>query len=55
MSVANIIPQSGVQLIIVIGAAFLMAGVRPSLGMNLLALGIIVWGIYNVINLARQF
>lgn len=55
MSIANVTPQSGVQLLIVVGAAFLMAGVRPSLGMKLLGLGVVVWGIYNVINLGRQF
>lgn len=55
MSIANIMPQSGVQLLIVVGAAFLMAGVQPELGMNLLFLGVGAWVIYNVFNIRRQF
>lgn len=55
MSIANIIPQSGVQLIIVVGAAFIMAGIRPELGQTLLFLGIAVWMIYNLFNFRRQF
>lgn len=55
MATTQIIPQSGVQLVMIIGAAFLMAGVHPELGMNLLMLGVVVWGIYNLLNLGRQF
>lgn len=54
MSFTKIMPQSGVQLIIVVGAAFLMAGVHPSLGMGLLSLGVGAWGVYNLLNLKRQ-
>lgn len=55
MAAAQIIPQSGVQLLMIIGAGFLMAGVQPDLGMMLLMLGVGTWGLYNVINLGRQF
>lgn len=55
MSIANVMPDSGIQLLIVVGAAFLMAGVHSSLGMNLLLLGVGAWAVYNVINIGRQF
>lgn len=55
MSVANIKPQSGVQLLIIIGAAFLMVNVQPQLGMFLLLLGVGAWIIYNILNIGRQF
>lgn len=55
MSLAQIAPKSGVQLLMILGAAFLMAGVRPSLGMNLLLLGVGTWVIYNIFNIGRQF
>jgi hypothetical protein len=55
MSIANLVPDSGIQLLIVVGAMFLMAGVRPDLGENLLILGVVAWALYNVINIGRQF
>lgn len=55
LSNVTVIPKSGVQLIIIVGAAFLMAGVHPQLGMNLLLLGVGVWAIYNLLNFGRQF
>ncbi len=55
MSLANVQPQSGVQLLIVVGAAFVLVGVQPEVGLNLLFLGVGAWIIYNVINLSRQF
>lgn len=55
MSIANVKPKSGVQLLIIVGAVFLFAGVRPDLGMNLLLLGVGAWLIYNILNLGRQF
>lgn len=55
MAVSSIKPQSGVQLIIILGAAFLLAGVHPTIGMNMLILGIAVWLIYNFFNFRRQF
>lgn len=36
MSITDTIPQSGVQLLIVVRAVFLIAGVRLGHGMNLL-------------------
>lgn len=55
VSVTSIQPNSGVQLLIIVGAAFLLVGVQPQLGMNLLMLGVGAWLIYNIINLGRQF
>ena len=55
MSISNIQPNSGVQLLIIIGAAFLFAGVHPEIGMNLLIIGVGAWGIYNILNIGRQF
>lgn len=55
MSLTQMKPQSGIQLLIIVGAAFLMSGVQTSLGMKLLILGVGMWAIYNIINLGRQF
>lgn len=55
MSVANIKPDSGLQLLIIIGAAFLAMGIHPNIGMMLLALGVGAWIIYNLANIGRQF
>lgn len=55
MAVTQIMPQSGLQLLIVVGAAFLMAGIRPDLGMFLLFLGVGMWAVYNLFNIGRQF
>jgi len=55
MSISNLQPQSGVQLLIIIGAVFLFAGVHPDVGLNLLIIGVGAWGIYNLLNLGRQF
>lgn len=55
MAITQIVPQSGVQLLMIIGAAFLMAGVQPNLGMMLLMLGVVTWAIYNLFNFGRQF
>ena len=54
MSMATIQPQSGVQLIILIGAVFILAAIQP-LGTYLLVLGVGMWLIYNILNLGRQF
>jgi hypothetical protein len=50
-----VVPQSGVQLLMIIGAAFVMGNVNPSLGYQLLGLGVGAWVIYNLLNLGRQF
>jgi hypothetical protein len=52
---ATIRPDSGIQLLIIIGAMFVFASVRPDLGMLLLTLGVGAWALYNVANLSRQF
>ncbi|WMT10357.1 hypothetical protein NP511_22595 (plasmid) [Natrinema thermotolerans] len=51
----SIKPQSGIQLIIIIGAGFLFVGTMPNLGMMLLTLGVGFWVLYNIINIGRQF
>jgi hypothetical protein len=48
-------PDSGIQLLIILGAMFLFAGIKSSLGMLLLTLGVGAWALYNVANLSRQF
>lgn len=55
MSTTTIQPDSGVQLLMILGAAFLILGVRPDLGMMLLGLGVVGWIIYNLFNIGRQF
>lgn len=55
MSTTTIKPQSGIQLVIIIGAAFLMMGTMPDLGLFLLMLGVGFWAVYNFINIGRQF
>lgn len=54
-NMATIRPDSGIQLLIIIGAMFIFASVRPDLGMMLLVLGVGAWALYNVANLTRQF
>lgn len=55
MSVTNFKPDSGLQLLIVLGAGFLAAGIRPDVGMLMLMLGIGAWLFYNIVNAGRQF
>ena len=55
MSIAQFAPDSGLQLLILVGAAFIMAGVRPDLGTQLLMLGVAAWVVYNIFNIGRQF
>lgn len=55
MSVPPLRPQSGIQLLIVIGAVFLIIGTRPDLGLLLLFLGVGAWFLYNLANIPRQF
>jgi hypothetical protein len=55
MSSIQVVPDSGLQLLIVVGAAFLIFGVRPDLGMMLLMLGVGAWLVYNLFNIGRQF
>jgi hypothetical protein len=50
---ATLKPDSGIQLIIILGAMFVP--IRPDLGMTLLTLGIGTWALYNIVNLSRQF
>lgn len=52
---ATIQPNSGIQLLIIIGAMFIFTSIRPDLGMMLLVLGVGAWALYNVANLSRQF
>lgn len=54
-TMATIRPDSGIQLLIIIGAMFIFVNVRPALGMMLLVLGVGAWALYNVANLTRQF
>lgn len=54
-NMATIRPDSGIQLLIIIGAMFVFTSVRPELGMMLLTLGVGAWALYNVANLSRQF
>lgn len=54
-NMATIRPDSGIQLLIIIGAMFIFTSVRPELGMMLLVLGVGAWALYNVANLTRQF
>ena len=54
MSISNLQPQSGVQLLIIIGAAFLFAGIHSQVGLNLLILGVGAWLVYNLLNIGRQ-
>jgi hypothetical protein len=55
MSIANVKPDSGLQLLILLGAGFLAAGIQPNIGMLMLGLGIGAWLIYNIANIGRQF
>ena len=55
MSVANLSPDSGLQLLIILGAGFLAAGIHPNIGMMMLGLGIGAWLFYNIMNAGRQF
>jgi len=52
---ASIKPDSGIQLLIILGAMFVFTSVRPQLGMTLLTLGVVAWALYNIANLTRQF
>jgi hypothetical protein len=54
-SVTSLKPDSGLQLLIVLGAGFLAAGIRPDVGMLMLMLGIGAWVFYNIVNAGRQF
>lgn len=47
-------PDSGIQLLMILGAVFILAS-RPDLGMMLLSLGIGGWLVYNALNIPRQF
>lgn len=55
MSTTTIKPDSGLQLLIMIGAGFIAMGIRPDIGMMLLVLGVSAWIIYNIPNIGRQF
>lgn len=55
MGITQIMPQSGLQLLIIVGATFLLAGVYTGLGEFMLFLGISAWVIYNLLNFGRQF
>jgi hypothetical protein len=55
MSVSSIQPDSGLQLLIIVGSVFLILGTRPDLGMLLLMLGVGMWLVYNLVNIPRQF
>jgi hypothetical protein len=55
MSVTSFKPESGLQLLIVLGAGFLAADIRPDVGMLMLMLGIGAWLFYNIMNAGRQF
>lgn len=55
MSISNLQPQSGAQLLIIIGAAFLFVGIHSQVGLNLLILGVGAWLVYNLLNIGRQF
>jgi hypothetical protein len=52
---ATLKPDSGIQLLIILGAMFVFTSVRPDLGMTLLTLGVGAWALYNIANLTRQF
>jgi hypothetical protein len=52
---ASLKPDSGIQLLIILGAMFLFANVRTDLGMFLLVIGVAAWAMYNIANLNRQF
>lgn len=55
MSSVVVTPDSGIQLMIMVGAAFVLIGIRPDLGIGMLMLGVFFWLVYNVINVTRQF
>lgn len=55
MAVGSIQPQSGTQLLILVGAVFLILDIYTGLGEILLALGVGAWLIYNLFNIGRQF
>lgn len=46
--------ESTTQLLILVGVALIVLA-RPDLGGFLLFLGLLSWGIYNIINIGRQF
>lgn len=50
----KIMPKSGIQLLMIIGAVFIM-GAQPDLGFVLLTLGVGMWLFYNLVNIPRQF
>lgn len=54
MSIANVMPQSGIQLLMILGVVLIL-GTRRDLGMTLLMLGVGGWLIYNLANIPRQF
>lgn len=51
---ASIVPDSGIQLLMLIGAAFIITATRPDLGMTLLMLGVGAWLFYNLLSISRQ-
>lgn len=51
---ATVKPDSGIQLLIILGAMFVFTSIRPELGMLLLTLGVGAWMLYNIVNLAQQ-
>lgn len=52
--VVPLVPQSGIQVIIIVGAALMITATAPDIGVGLLALGVVAWLIYNLLNLPRQ-
>lgn len=47
------LPDSGIQLILLVGAAFVLLSVNPSFGYTMIFIALAAWGIYNVLNIAR--
>lgn len=52
--VVPIVPKSGIQVLIIVGAALMITATAPDLGVGLLLLGVAAWFIYNLLNLPRQ-
>lgn len=53
----NVVPEvsSGIQLLMILAVVLMVTAVAPDLGVGLLLLAVLMWMLYNIPNLLRQY
>lgn len=54
MAITTLRPQSGIQLVMILGVVLMVTTTAPELGVKMLILAIGMWLVYNLFNIGRQ-